>query len=440
MGHTGRTEDAGPPPSLWRNLDYMYWWTGNGVSTLGTSVSALAFPLLILHTTGSAAQAGILSACHMVGMLITLPIGGALADRVSRRALMVTGPLIQSAAMTAIAVLVLRGDPWILALDALALTGGLAAGIRTGVTLPALRRIVPKEQVATATAQGMGRDMVAQLMGAPLGGLLYSVTRWMPFAFDAVSYLFVSIASLLIRRPLGPDRDPDAGPRAPLFAELADGVRLIRRSDYLVFTIVWGAVLNVVTEGFTLLFVVLVQERGGGPTDVGTATSLALAGGLLGSVVAPTLMRRIGARPVMLLAAWLFVACFAAAVWAPRPWQIGLVMLVAMTSMVPLNVVIEAYQVRLVPDAFLGRVAATSRFCMQSVQWIGPVGAGWLADAAGVHTATLILAGVMGVLALSLHGARRQLSLLRQPLNDVQELSPAAPERRAEPRVRKEVS
>ncbi|NEE53657.1 MFS transporter, partial [Streptomyces sp. SID8455] len=67
-----------------------------------------------------------------------------------------------------------------------------------------LRRIVPKEQIATATAQGMGRDMVAQLVGAPLGGLLYAMGRWIPFLFDAVSFLFVTLGSLLIRRPLGP--------------------------------------------------------------------------------------------------------------------------------------------------------------------------------------------------------------------------------------------
>jgi hypothetical protein len=34
------------PPSLWRNRDYMWWWSGNSVSLLGTYVSAMAFPLL----------------------------------------------------------------------------------------------------------------------------------------------------------------------------------------------------------------------------------------------------------------------------------------------------------------------------------------------------------------------------------------------------------
>ncbi|MGW6538801.1 MFS transporter [Streptomyces sp. NPDC055051] len=412
------------PPSLWRNLDYMYWWTGNGVSTLGTSVTTLAFPLLMLSATGSVAQAGFITACHMIGTLVMLPVGGVLADRVSRRALMISASFGQALAMGAVALLVYRGDPVVLVLDALALAGGLAAGLRSGVSMSALRRIVPKEQVPTATAQGMGRDMVAHLLGAPLGGLLYSMSRWMPFLFDALSFLFVTLASALIRRPLGPDPYTGQGPRPGLFTEMADGLRIVRGSRYLVFTIVWGALLNVVAEGFTLLFVVLVQHRGGSPTDVGTATSLALVGGLLGATVGPALMRTMGARRVMLVAAWLFVACFAAVVWVPRPWQIGLVLLVAMTSMVPLNVVIESYQVRLVPDAYLGRLAAVVRFSIQAVQWTGPLAAGFLADAFGVRTAVLLLAVCMAALALALHVARGRLSILDIPLAEVREIDP----------------
>ncbi|MFH8472626.1 MFS transporter [Streptomyces sp. NPDC018000] len=409
-------------PSLWRNRDYMYWWSGNGLSTLGTSVSTLAFPLLVLHLTGSAAQAGIITVLHMIGSLATLIVGGALADRVSRRAIMCLAPLVQALSMGVVALLVYRGDPSINLIGAMGLVSGLAAGLRAGVSMPVLRRIVPKEQVTNATAQGMGRDMVAQLVGAPLGGLLYSMGRWIPFLFDAVSFLFVTLGSALIRRPLGPDRRTDDAAQAGLAADVRDGLRMIKRSDYLVFTLVWGALLNAVAEGFTLLFVVLVQDRGGSPTAVGTATSLAVTGGVIGAVLGPWLMQRLGARRVLLLSAWVFVTSFAVVVLVPRPWQIGLVMMVAMIGMVPINVVTESYEVRLVPDQYLGRVAATGRFFIQGVQWVGPLGAGVLADAAGVDRAILIMAAAMALLAIVLHAARRYLAILDTPLAEVQEL------------------
>ncbi|MDT0542829.1 MULTISPECIES: MFS transporter [Streptomyces] len=416
----------GSPPSLWRDRDYLYWWSGNGLSTLGTSVSTLAFPLLMLYTTGSATQAGTITVLHMLGKLATLAVGGALADRVSRRAILCLVPLAEAASMAAVALLVYRGDPSVLALDALALVGGLAAGLKIGVSTPVLRRIVPKEQIADATAQSMGRDMVVQLVGAPLGGLLYSMARWIPFLFDAVSFVFITLSSLLIRRPLGPDRRADGERRTGLAADMRDGLRLIRRSDYLVFTLAWGALLNTVAQGLTLLFIVLVRHRGGGPTAVGVATSLAVAGGVIGAVAGPWLMRRLGARRVLLLSAWVFVASFAVVALVPQPWQIGLVLMFGMTSMVPMNVVIESYEVRLVPDAYLGRVAATGQFFFQAMQWIGPLAAGVLADALGVEAAVLILAVAMALLAIALHTARRQLSVLDIPLAEVAEL-PAPP-------------
>ena len=46
------------PKALWLNRDYMLLWSGQIVSNVGTQVSQLAFPLLILSLTGSAAQAG----------------------------------------------------------------------------------------------------------------------------------------------------------------------------------------------------------------------------------------------------------------------------------------------------------------------------------------------------------------------------------------------
>ncbi|WP_432124767.1 MFS transporter [Streptomyces sp. C10-9-1] len=422
-GGGGGAEAAGDrPPSLWRNLDYLYWWTGNGLSTLGTSVSMIAFPLLMLWATGSAAQAGTITGLQMLGKLATLAVGGALADRVSRRAILCLSSLAEALAMGAVALLVYRGDPSIPALDALALASGLAAGLKNSVAAPVLRRVVPKEQVPDATAQMMGRDMVVQLLGAPLGGLLYTVGRWVPFLFDALSFLFITVSSLLIRRPLGPDRAPGGEQRPGLVAEMRDGVRMIRRSEYLVFTLVWGAVLNTVAQGLTLLFIVLIHHRGGGPNAVGLASSLAVVGGVVGAVAAPNLIRSLGARRVLTLAAWTFAGSFALVALVPQPWQIGLVMLLGMTCMVPINVVTESYEVRLVPDAYVGRVAATSRFCFQAVQWIGPLAAGVLADAMGAPSATLLLAGLMVLLALALPFGRRHLAVLDIPLAEVEEL------------------
>jgi hypothetical protein len=60
------------PPSLWRNWDYMCWWSGNAVSLLGSNLSNMAFPLLAVFSTGSVLNAGIIAAAGRIGGLLTL--------------------------------------------------------------------------------------------------------------------------------------------------------------------------------------------------------------------------------------------------------------------------------------------------------------------------------------------------------------------------------
>jgi len=418
-------EVPGPPaalPSLWHNRDYMGWWTANTVSVLGTSMSAIAYPLLVLYTTHSVAKAGIITAAYMIGTLATTLWGGALADRVSRKAIMIVGPAIQAAALAVVALLVARYRSPIPVLAACAFTSGLAFGLTQGASTPALRRIVPKEQQAMATGQELGRDMAAEIIGAPLGGLLFSVTRWLPFAADAISFLFASAGAAIIRRPLGPDAT--TRPRASMVADIRSGISFVRRYRFLRFVIIWVSLFNMVAQGFILLFIALVKYRGGGPTTVGLISSVALIGGVIGAAAGPALLRKIRARMVLYAAIWTFVGCFGLVAIATRPWQIGLILLVAMLGVAPLNIVLESYLVRLVPDSFSGRVSAVNRFGALSLQWCGPLLAGVVADQFGPPGGAIALMLMLVPLALALH-VSRSLGVLEQPVERVAELNVA---------------
>src|SRR5262245_60065676 len=84
--------DIGPvsprPASLWHNRDFMLLWLGQAVSTVGSQISLLAFPVLFLTLTGSPAQAGLMTAVRALPyVLFGLP-AGALIDRWDRRLVM----------------------------------------------------------------------------------------------------------------------------------------------------------------------------------------------------------------------------------------------------------------------------------------------------------------------------------------------------------------
>src|SRR5690348_5788529 len=81
------------PGSLWRSRDYLLLWLGQSISTLGSGISLLAFPLLILAQTRSPAAAGISASLQQVpSFLFSLP-AGALIDRWDRKWVMVLSTL-----------------------------------------------------------------------------------------------------------------------------------------------------------------------------------------------------------------------------------------------------------------------------------------------------------------------------------------------------------
>src|SRR5262252_8078438 len=77
------------PTPLWRNRAYLLLWSGQAVSSVGSSASQLAFPLLILALTQSPAQAGFAGALRALAYLLLGLPAGALIDRWDRKRTMI---------------------------------------------------------------------------------------------------------------------------------------------------------------------------------------------------------------------------------------------------------------------------------------------------------------------------------------------------------------
>ena len=84
-----------PSRPLWRNRDFLLLWNGQTISTLGTNISTLALPLLVLALTHSPAQAGLLTATRLLPYLLFSLPAGALLDRWDRKEVMIRCDLIR---------------------------------------------------------------------------------------------------------------------------------------------------------------------------------------------------------------------------------------------------------------------------------------------------------------------------------------------------------
>src|SRR5512133_848470 len=198
------TTDATPAeklPPLIRNRDYMLLWSGQFVSNLGTSMSGIAFPLLILALTNSnTTLAGIAGALGSVPYLIfSLPVG-ALIDRWNRKRVMIICDTFRALNTASI--------PIALALNVLTVPQLFVNTFIEGsffvffnlAEVAALPRVVDKRQLPQASAHNEAGGIASFLIGPPLGGFLFgSVNRAFPFLADAISY-GVSVFSLLFIR------------------------------------------------------------------------------------------------------------------------------------------------------------------------------------------------------------------------------------------------
>src|SRR5205823_1334167 len=184
------------PNPLWLNRDYMLLWSGQMVSNVGTQVSTLAFPLLILALTGSPAQAGFAGALRALPYVIFSLPAGALIDRWDRKRIMILCDSGRALSMASIPVALVLGHLTILQLYLVSLVEGTLFVFFNIAEAACLPRVVPKEQLPAATAQNMATDGITTLLGPSLGGALYTAGKFLPFVADAISYT-ISVISLL---------------------------------------------------------------------------------------------------------------------------------------------------------------------------------------------------------------------------------------------------
>ena len=226
----------------------------------------MAYPLLVLAETHSPAKAGIVGFAQTLPyMLFYLP-AGALVDRWDRRRTMIVADVGRALALGSLAIA--------LALDAFSLAQVIAVAFVEGSLFvffslsesAALPQVVPKEQLPTAVAQNQARIQGADLVGQPLGGALFGISRLLPFAADAISYT-VSVVSLFFVRTAFQEERPRSVTR--LRAEMLEGVRWLWQQRFLRAGVFLVAGSNFAFSAMLLALIVRAKDLGASSATVG---------------------------------------------------------------------------------------------------------------------------------------------------------------------------
>ena len=287
---------------LSRNRDFTVLWIGDTVSELGSALSMFAFPLIAYALSGSALTAALVEAAYLGGLCATLLPAGVLADRVDRRRIMLVSSATGCAAYTSLAVAGATGSLTLPHLVVVALVAGVAAGAFNPAQLSAIRSVVATDDLPTALSQNQARQHVASLLGGPLGGVLYAVTRWLPFAVDAITFAVACATVSRVRTDLscsaagGASRCASSSPRD----SGSSGARPFFRT-----LMAWSSMTNLVTNAIFFVVVLRMVQEGVPAAQIGLVSTAAGIGGILGAMLAPSLIHRMPTGRLTVLIGWM---------------------------------------------------------------------------------------------------------------------------------------
>lgn len=407
MSHPSTVEPA-TGPGLSRNISFQLLMGGQLASSLGAAIASIALPLVLLELTGSPSVAGALSSLPLLATLVLGLLGGVIADRWPRRRLMVLTSTLASVAWAAGAAL--------LTTDRFALIGLAGAAVITAIAMAffqpaqngAVRHLVPVDQLPQAIAVDEARETVAGLLGAPLGGALLAFGVKISLWSNAIGFLIAALCIAGIPRPLGPDRvsrphSGMVGTARSVIVDAREGLRHIWRRVSVRICFLAAAVLNIPFVGMQIGLVIALRTVGTSTYLVGLVELASGLGVLTGALLVRPLSQRLamGAQ-ILITASAIAVSGLLIAVAFPH---IALVLPACFMStlFVPaLNGSLIGHVFATAPEEMAGRIGSAAQVASGLLVPIAPALSGVLIDAMGGRNTLLALAGMLGVLALSL--------------------------------------
>jgi hypothetical protein len=278
------SENYTPPKNM-----RTFWtiWGGQFISMLGSGLTSFALGVWIYDQTGQATPFALTALFSTLPALILMPIAGSLADRYSRRWIMILSDT-GAAVVTAIAALLLFfGDLQVWHIYILAFVNSVLSAFQEPAYSASVTMLVPKPQLARASGiLQMGQAMSAILTPMLAGGLYALVGLNGIIIIDAVTYFFAIGALLIVRIPQ-PKRVTEvdaADEKKSVWADAAFGWKYLRALPGLFGLLIYFASVNFFLSFSNVLSGPLVLSYGSA-ADLGVVQMVTGASMLVGSLI-----------------------------------------------------------------------------------------------------------------------------------------------------------
>ncbi|MCW5250824.1 MFS transporter [Streptomyces sp. SHP 1-2] len=428
----------------------LLWWA-NAADGIGSQATGAVLPLLLLHLGHPPRTVGLIAGVSTAVGLLLAPLVAVPADRGARKRVMLAASVLAALAMGGLGLALSLGSPPI----ALILTAVLAERVATTSFDAAARGTVallcPGPEQGRVVSRLAAADQGSLIVGPALGGLLYQLSRALPFAADALSYVIGALCVRAMRSDLtapGPDRADPAAPRpadgrtapdgrkapdgrtAPggdtaaegdtrrsggpgrsrrrgggLPGEAAAGLRLVRATPLLRLVVLWCTTVNLVVVMLYYEAVFTLQRGGHGGAALGAVLAASGAAGLIGALAAPGAAERFGASRIVPAVTWLLVPLAVLLATVTGAWAYGLLFALVCLVMPVASVLLQTGALGATAPALQARTGAVLATTTTGAAALAPVLAGLLTDRLTTGAPALACGAALALLAA--HTTRR---------------------------------
>lgn len=372
--------------------DFRYYFYGQVVSLIGTWVQQVALSWIAYRVTGSAFILGLVAFSGQIPMLVATPLGGVLADRFSKRNILLWTQIVEMAVAACLAVIAWQHSfsPWIL------ITASVVLGLSGAMEMPSRQAFITeiihdRSVLSNAIALNSLTFNAARLLGPAVAGFTLALFNEPAcFAINAVSYV-ASIYTLLALHPKKLVRVRAAGS----MTEALQYLRQFAPARWLVATV---AVTSICVSPFMTFMPIYAKDIfNGGPDLLGTLLGASGSGALAAALYLANRKSVAGLGNRIILAC--LVGGVASAAFAynhlltlalPLLFVSGGTFIMTVTSC---NILLQT----LVPEHLRGRVMALYTMSFIGMLPIGSLVYGSLAHHIGSVKPVFVVAGVISL-------------------------------------------
>jgi MFS family permease len=378
---------------------YFRLWLGTGVSMYGFQLTAVAVPVEMFALTRDSLWVGLLGVAALVPLLAFGLYGGALADALDRRRLLIGSSLLTWVATLGFLLHALSGLDSPVTLLVLTVVQSSAFAISSPTRNAIIPRLVPPEKVPAASTLGFTTFQVAGVLGPLTAGLIlgaFDLAEALPIAYATDALLFTVAMWATLRLPAIP---PAEGAGAAGLRSLVEGFRYLAGAPVLLLSFAVDIVAMVVAMP-RALFPEVSDDRFGGGAAVGWLFAAISIGSMIGGLTSGWInrVRRQGFALVCAVVAWGVLVALAG--MAHSLWL--MVVLLAFAGAADLVSAVFRQSILLVyaPDSMRGRLQGVMTVVVAGGPRLGDLRAGAMAAAWGVSVSWIgggVAAAVLAV-------------------------------------------